>query len=170
MSRIFCQQRFQQCVALTVVVALFGCSTDSMQIRKEGTEVKILRSESFEICPDGSSVTSNQMLSSDIEWQAFLTRSRSTLNGFAQWNPNFSLTSIAVVRIGTKPSNGYAVSIVEARASEIAPSAKTLVLTVLRKSPSPDTLSSTVITSPCAIVQLDGKGFTQLKVVAATPK
>jgi hypothetical protein len=159
---------FRPCAAITMTMALACCSAVSPQMNKDGTVVKILRSESFEICPDGRTDTQHQLLNNDAEWKALFSRGQLSSPGLDQWQPDFSRSSIAVVRMGSKPSSGYSLSIVESLVSENDSSFKTIILKVSRKSPSPDTLSTTIVTAPCAIVQVEGKGLTMLKVVPAS--
>jgi PrcB C-terminal len=150
---------------MAVLAACLVASCSAVAIGKEGRAIKILKSESFAICPDGSSEQNSQLLVSATDWRLFVGKVPSSTQSLTQWNPDFSRTSIAVLRIGSRPSTGYALSVVEARALQRDDSDQTLILTVQSNSPAPGALSSSIITTPCVVVEVEAVGFKTLKVL-----
>ena len=132
---------------------------------KDSSPVSLLKSESFAICPDGSQQSGLNLIADDKSWQLFVDSAHQRAPGLAQWKPNFSSSQMVVVRMGTRSSAGYEIKAVEAR---LKSGGNELELIVTTSKPAADSLSASVLTSPCLLATIASTTFASLTVFDQT--
>jgi PrcB C-terminal len=129
---------------------------------KQGNPVNLIRHESYALCPDGSLESGLNLYDDAKSWQGFVRAASQRAPQILEWKPNFVSSRIAVFRLGSKASGGYAVRAIEAR---LNPKGGELALLVRSTRPQAGSLNASVITSPCLVVDLASADFKAISVI-----
>jgi PrcB C-terminal len=125
---------------------------------------RLLAQESFQICP-ANLPQGPLTISTGAAWQTFLAGSGNHAQ-LAKWQPDFAKQLVWVYAMGQQRSGGYAVRVQDAKAGAGAAS---IELSLREQSPTPGSMTSAQITSPCVVALLDAQGARSVQWLPAKP-
>ena len=128
---------------------------------KDAAAVQLLKAESFAICPDGSRESGINLISDPQSWKIFVDNAHQRAPALSQWNPDFTRSRVVLVKLGSRSSAGYGIKAIDAK---LKTGHDELVVTVQTSKPAPDSLSASVLTSPCLLANIADAGFKVLSV------
>jgi PrcB C-terminal len=142
-----------------------GTGLGSDQASTIARAVTLSHRESFSLCPDGSYESGLNLFDDAKSWQAFVKAASARAPQLADWKPNFAQSRVAVFRLGSKPSAGYTVRVLDAT---LRGADGELLLTLQSIKPAPGAMTASMITAPCAVVSINLSVFKALSVLDAS--
>jgi PrcB C-terminal len=159
------RQLLMSSVALLAGVLTNGCGTPAALANGNEIPVTIIRLETAANCQgqrEDKPGLLGLLLADNASWIKAIA-SMGTLNlNPASWKPNFDQNTGALLNAGTKPTAGYGLTVLGALRER---DSTELIVRVRETKPTSGTISPTVVTSPCALIEVAGKGFLSIRLV-----
>jgi PrcB C-terminal len=150
-------------MALFAGVLTNGCGTPPALANGSENAVTIIRSETDANCRGQMGDKTGLLLFDNPTWSKAVASLGSLNLHPNSWKPNFDQNTGALLNAGTKPTAGYGITVLGASRGR---DSTELIIRVRETKPVSGTLSSTVVTSPCALIEVAGKGFLSIRLVA----
>jgi hypothetical protein len=148
--------------ALLSGVLTNGCSTPSAMANNNENSLTIVRSETAANCQNQIGDQNGLLIVDSSVWMKVIATLDSLNVNPSSWKPNFSQNTAALVKVGAKPTAGFGLIVLGAVRGR---DSTELVVRIKETKPANGTLSPTVVTSPCALIEVAGTGFQSVRLV-----